>query len=48
MLALAAGNPNQGYCFPQHHPKVKFDEAALADGSAVYAYVALRWLQNHH
>jgi hippurate hydrolase len=48
MLALAAGNPNQGYCFPQHHPKVKFDESALADGSAVYAYVALRWLQEHH
>jgi hippurate hydrolase len=48
MLALAAGDPNQGYCFPQHHPKVKFDEAALAYGSAVYAYVALRWLQEHN
>jgi hippurate hydrolase len=47
MLALAAGDPGQGYCFPQHHPKVKFDEAALADGSAVYAYVALRWLSDH-
>jgi hippurate hydrolase len=47
MLALAAGEPGKGYCFPQHHPKVKFDESALADGSAVYAYVALRWLQAH-
>jgi hippurate hydrolase len=46
MIALAAGSPSQGYCFPQHHPKVKFDEAVLADGSAVYAYVALRWLQD--
>lgn len=48
MLALAAGNPEQGYCYPQHHPKVKFDEAALADGSAVYAYTAMRWLEEHH
>jgi hippurate hydrolase len=47
MLALAAGSPDKGYGFPQHHPKVKFDESALADGSAVYAYVALRWLQEH-
>jgi hippurate hydrolase len=47
MLALAAGDPQKGYCFPQHHPKVKFDEAALADGSAVYAYTAMRWLEEH-
>lgn len=47
MLALAAGQPQKGYCYPQHHPMVKFDEAALADGSAVYAYTAMRWLQEH-
>lgn len=47
MLALAAGNPNQGYCFPQHHPKVKFDNDVLATGSAVYAYAAMRWLEEH-
>lgn len=47
MLALAAGTPEQGYCYPQHHPKVKFDEAALTDGSAVYAYTAMRWLEEH-
>jgi hippurate hydrolase len=47
MLALAAGTPQQGYCYPQHHPKVKFDEAALAEGSAVYAYTAMRWLEEH-
>jgi hippurate hydrolase len=45
MIALAAGEPDKGYCYPQHHPKVKFDESALAYGSAVYAYVAMRWLQ---
>jgi hippurate hydrolase len=45
MLALAAGNPQQGYAFPQHHPKVTFDEEALPFGSAMYAYFAMRWLQ---
>lgn len=48
MLALAAGHPEDGYCYPQHHPKAKFDEAALASGSAVYAYTAMRWLQEHN
>jgi hippurate hydrolase len=47
MMALAAGQPDQGYCYPQHHPKVKFDESALAQGSAVYAYAAMRWLEEH-
>ncbi|MDO4494017.1 MAG: M20 family metallopeptidase [Clostridia bacterium] len=47
MLALAAGNPAQGYAYPGHHPMVRFDEAALAPGSAVYAYCALRWLEEH-
>lgn len=47
MLALAAGHPDKGYCFPQHHPKVKFDEEVLAPGSAVYVYTAMRWLEEH-
>jgi hippurate hydrolase len=47
MLALAAGEPKAGYCFPQHHPQVKFDERVLPMGSAVYAYTALRWLEEH-
>ncbi|MGN1116315.1 MAG: amidohydrolase, partial [Candidatus Ornithomonoglobus sp.] len=47
MLALAAGQPEKGYIYPQHHPKVKFDEAALSVGSAVYAYAAFRWLEDH-
>lgn len=47
MLALAAGNPKEGYCYPQHHPKVKFDERAFVPGSAVYAYTAIRWLEEH-
>ncbi|MGN0337040.1 MAG: M20 family metallopeptidase [Lachnospiraceae bacterium] len=47
MLALAAGQPQKGYQYPQHHPMVKFDEDALATGCAVYAYTAMRWLEEH-
>jgi hippurate hydrolase len=47
MLALAAGSPDKGYAYPQHHPMVKFDESALAPGSAVYAYTAMRWLEEN-
>ena len=47
MLALAAGEPGKGYQYPQHHPKVKFDETVLPVGSAVFAYAAMRWLDEH-
>ncbi len=47
MLALAAGNPEEGYLYPQHHPKVKFDEKILHIGSAVLAHSAFSWLENH-
>jgi hippurate hydrolase len=47
MLALAAGSPDKGYIYPQHHPMVKFDESALVMGSAVYAYMAMRWLEDN-
>ena len=48
MLALAAGQPENGYQYPQHHPKVKFDEQVLSIGSAVYAYMAFRWLADNN
>ncbi len=48
MLALAAGQPEKGYVYPQHHPMVKFDNDALDIGSAVYAYTAMRWLEEHN
>ena len=47
MMAMAGGRPEDGYIYPQHHPKVKFDEAALYYGSAVYVYSAIRWLKEH-
>lgn len=47
MLALAAGQPEKGYIYPQHHPMVTFDEDALVNGCAVYAYASMRWLEEH-
>ncbi len=47
MLALAAGQSEKGYAYPQHHPMVKFDNDALDTGCAVYAYTAMRWLEEH-
>ncbi len=47
MIALAAGQAENGYSYPGHHPKVKFDEDALPFGSCVYAYIAMRWLMEH-
>jgi hippurate hydrolase len=48
MVALAAGEPSKGYCYPQHHPKTQFDESVLPVGAAAYAYAAIRWLQEHN
>jgi hippurate hydrolase len=47
MVALAAGTPEAGYGYPQHHPKVQFDEAALPVGTGVFTHMALRWLEEH-
>lgn len=45
MMALAAGEPDKGYPYPQHHPKVNFDESVLPVGAAVLANAALRYLE---
>ncbi len=47
MVSLAAGTPEDGHIYPQHHPKVTFDEATFVNGSALYAYTAIRWLEEH-
>ncbi|MEE1086941.1 MAG: M20 family metallopeptidase [Schaedlerella sp.] len=47
MIAIAAGTLHNGCSYPQHHPKVQFDDEILYLGSAVYAYTALRWLEEH-
>ena len=47
MFGLAAGRPEDGYIYPQHHPKVRFDENAMPNGIAAYAYFAFRWLEEN-
>ena len=44
-LALAAGEPSKGYPYPQHHPKVKFDESVLSTGAAVFVDCAINYLR---
>lgn len=46
MLSLAAGNIDEGYQYPLHHPKVLFDESVLPIGSALYAYTAFKILNS--
>ena len=47
MLALAAGDSSKGFIYPQHHPKADFDESVLSKGAAIYAYSAVKWLENN-
>lgn len=48
MVAVAANSPDEeGMVYPQHHPKARFDESVLTAGSAAYAYLAMRWLEEH-
>ncbi len=47
MIALAAGNASEDCAYPLHHPKTTFNEDALAIGSSIFTYCALRWLEEH-
>ena len=44
MLAVAAGKKGEGFGYPLHHPKAKFDESALFLGAAVYTKAAQKIL----
>ena len=46
-LCVAAGKPEEGYCYPQHHPKVRFHEDALPASAAAFAHVAIQWLKEN-
>ena len=43
MLAVGAGAREDGYEYPLHHEKVRFDEKALPIGAALYAHLALNF-----
>lgn len=46
-LAIPAGSPEDGFIYPQHHPKARFLDEALAPGTAAYAHVAMQWLKHN-
>lgn len=46
-LGIPAGTPQDGYVYPQHHPKARFRDEALPFGAAAYAHVAMEWLKNN-
>lgn len=46
-MFLSAGSSKEGYLYGQHHPKVRFDDSVLYEGSAAYVYMGLRWLADH-
>lgn len=43
MIGLSAGAAQDGYTYPLHHAKVKFDKSALSIGAAIYASMAFAW-----
>jgi amidohydrolase len=47
MMVLGGGSPEEGYPYPQHHPKVNFHEDVFHIGSAVYANTAIEWLKKN-
>lgn len=47
LLAMDASLYNGQEVFPQHHPKVDFDESVLPTGAAVYANAAMTWLKEN-
>ena len=46
-LGVPAGRPDDGFIYPQHHPKARFQDEALPCGAAAYAQVALEWLKHN-
>ncbi|MCD8022901.1 MAG: M20 family metallopeptidase [Lachnospiraceae bacterium] len=47
LLNVGFGTREEGYTYGGHNPHVVFNEAALPVGTAVHAYLAMRWLQEH-
>ena len=45
MIGVVAGMQEEGYIYPLHHPKVRFDESALYVGAALYAGVGQKLLK---
>lgn len=48
-FVLGGGSPNEdeAYKYPQHHPKIRFNEKSLPVGTAALAQGAVAWLNAH-
>lgn len=42
MVMLPAGEPKNGFIYPQHHPKTCFDEEVLPIGAALYTLMGIK------
>lgn len=47
MMMISAGSTKEGYVYPMHHPKARFNEEVLARGAAAYAVSAMGWLKKN-
>lgn len=46
-VGISGGRPEDGSCYPQHHPKAVFFDEALPSGAAAYILAAMEWLKNN-
>ena len=47
-VMIGAGNKEEGFPYPPHHPKADFNENALPIGAALYANTAIEWLKHNN
>jgi len=47
MISYVTGDAREGYNYPLHHPKAKFDVSKIYEGSAIYAQFALNYLKSN-
>ncbi len=46
-LLISGGSAEEGFCYPQHHPKAVFSDKAIPVAATVYAHSAIEWLKNN-
>ena len=46
-LILSGGTAQEGHPYPQHNPRVTFEESVLYRGAAVFANTAIEWLKEN-
>ena len=46
LMLLGVGSLDEGYPYYMHNASLKVDENALPVGTAIYAYAAMRWLED--